>query len=172
MNLTDMTVPQLREIAAELDISGRSKMRKADLVAVITRAQMDAKWEANQAQAESTASDHNPTDGQVAAVDLSALPLMVDFKPQRFYTVPANLETARIDVEHDKSGRAFFDMMTRTGFDRHVTAVRQGRFWVIEDRWNAEKDFRIRATTLGKLAKRWARKLDTWANDVRIVKTF
>lgn len=35
MNLSDMTVTQLREIAADLDIFGRSKMKKADLIAAI-----------------------------------------------------------------------------------------------------------------------------------------
>ena len=35
MNLTDMTVTQLREFAVELSISGRSKMSKADIIAAI-----------------------------------------------------------------------------------------------------------------------------------------
>lgn len=35
MNLSEMTVTQLREIAADLDIFGRSKMKKADLIAAI-----------------------------------------------------------------------------------------------------------------------------------------
>jgi hypothetical protein len=39
MSLTDMTVPQLREIAADLDIAGRSKMKKAELVAAIEYAE-------------------------------------------------------------------------------------------------------------------------------------
>lgn len=39
MNLNDMTVSQLREIAADLEIFGRSKMKKADLIAAIEYAE-------------------------------------------------------------------------------------------------------------------------------------
>lgn len=39
MNRSSMTVPQLREIAAELDIAGRSRMKKAELIAAIEYAE-------------------------------------------------------------------------------------------------------------------------------------
>lgn len=39
MNLSSMTVSQLRELASELDISGRSKMKKAELIAAIEYAE-------------------------------------------------------------------------------------------------------------------------------------
>lgn len=45
-NLDRLTVLDLRAIAADLKIAGRSKMKRAELVAVITRAEMDAKWDA------------------------------------------------------------------------------------------------------------------------------
>lgn len=43
MNLNEMTVPQLREIAAGFNITGRSKMKKADLVGSIEAAQIAAR---------------------------------------------------------------------------------------------------------------------------------
>lgn len=42
-NLDRLTVIDLRAIAADLKIAGRSKMKRAELVAVITRAEADAK---------------------------------------------------------------------------------------------------------------------------------
>lgn len=39
MNLNEMTVSQLRELASELDIYGRSKMKKAELIAAIEYAE-------------------------------------------------------------------------------------------------------------------------------------
>lgn len=49
-NLDRLTVIDLRAIAADLKIAGRSKMKRAELVAVITRAEKDAKWDATHSE--------------------------------------------------------------------------------------------------------------------------
>lgn len=168
MNLTDMTVPQLREIAAELDISGRSKMRKADLVAVITRAQMDAKWEANQAQAESTASDHNPTDGQVTAVDLSdhTHAILSDTKPQRVYTTPAKPTRVKALITRDVPGAAFFNLSNGIG---GVIVREKGRFELVT---GSGETITVRARTMVKAVKRLAVKLGIRLDAIDTVKAF
>lgn len=166
MNLTDMTVPQLREIAAELDISGRSKMRKADLVAVITRAQMDAKWEANQAEDESTASDHNPTDGQMAAVDLSVLPVLTDIKPQRVYTTPTKPTRVKALITRDVPGAAFFNLSNGIG---GVIVREKGRFELVT---GSGETITVRARTMVKAVKRLAVKLGIRLDAIDTVKAF
>lgn len=70
-NLDRLTVVDLRAIAADLKIAGRSKMKRAELVAAITRAEMDAKW--NAAPDEETAKQDAPAptptiDDHAAAV--------------------------------------------------------------------------------------------------------
>lgn len=42
MNLTELTVPQLRQLAAEVGIVGRSRMRKAELIAALTEVSEEA----------------------------------------------------------------------------------------------------------------------------------
>lgn len=57
MNLNNMTVADLRKIAAELDIPGRSTMKKADLIAAIEFIQMK-QVEMNETPASDPAFDH------------------------------------------------------------------------------------------------------------------
>lgn len=70
-NLDRLTVTDLRAIAADLKIYGRSKMKRAELVAAITRAEMDAKWSAapDEETAKQDAPAPTPTiDDHAAAV--------------------------------------------------------------------------------------------------------
>lgn len=177
MNLNDMTAAELRKLAAQHKIAGRSTMKKAELVAALsapkiadlvelstTVAQMD------ETPAPAPVSDHNPTDGQVAAVDLSVLSVLTDTKPQRVYTTPAEpiRKDRTVTFERTEPGRALAEMYTNeSGITRSVPVVKNGKVWELVDHRNGVA-FVVKARSFGKLAKRWAKKVGVWAAEVRV----
>lgn len=154
MSYTDMTVTELRTVAAELSIAGRSKMRKADLIAAIEAAEAPA------------SSDHNPVDGQVAAVDLSVLPILMDREPQRFYTTPAPAQRVKALITRDVPGAAFFNFSNGVG----GVIVRYGR--VFELVTGSGETITVRARTMVKAVKRLAVKLGIHLDAIDTVKVF
>lgn len=176
MNLNDMTVTELRKLAARHNVTGRSTMKKAELIAALSAPEIADLVELSVTvdQMEETpapASDHNPDmAGQVAAVDLSALPVLMDTKPQRVYSVP--VDGVRIEMERTGSRRGWADLFTNdAGLQRTIRIVKHGRTWELVD----HKDgilIVVKARTFGKLAKRWAKKLGVWADEIRIVSAF
>lgn len=187
MELFQITVKNAREIAAELNISGRSKMNKSELVDAInaTGAEVDYERDADgraiffvkkeTGAVETPASDHNPdTAGQVAAVDLSVLSILTDIKPQRVYSVPATPERKdrTVTFERTEPGRALAEMYTNeAGITRSVPAVKNGKVWELVDHRNGVM-FVVKARSFGKLAKRWAKKVGVWADDIRVIREY
>lgn len=161
MNLNDMTVPQLREIAADLEIFGRSKMKRADLIAAIE-------------YAEAPSADNIPggVDDHAAAVARMRANREAEEEERaaarrarnRTNYAPATEVATQADAaEHvhgeqvvlskysanDAIATAAFAGTTVGG---HVTRER-GR-WVLRDQTHT-----IRAKTLSKVAKQWAKAL-------------
>lgn len=176
MNLSTMTVTELRKLAAQHKIAGRSTMKKAELIDALSAPEIAnlveltvAVDEMDETPAPAPASDHNPdTDGRASAVDLSALPILVDTKPQRVYTTPAPRKDREVIFERTEPGRALAEMYTNeSGITRSVPVVKNGKVWELVDHHNGVV-FVVKARTFGKLAKRWAKKVGVWAAEVRV----
>lgn len=209
--LTDMTVAELRKLAARFDITGRSKMAKAQLVREL--ADPDIADVVELAISVTETEEILADEDAVAAIeefDINTLP-----DPDGSNTLPvpdgpwfdeddaetmddlrALLANAEADAECDRARRlAEYDAeeevrghrveMEQTGsraaqadlsandfgISRSVPAVKNGRTWELVD----HKDgvlFVVKARTLTKLAKRWAKKLGVWADDIRVTKEY
>lgn len=175
MNLNNMTVTELRKLAARHNVTGRSTMKKVELIAALSAPEIADLVELTVTvdQMEETpapASDHNPdTAGQVAAVDLSVLPVLMDTKPQRVYSVPR--EGVRLDVDHYASRAATIDVYTNeAGLDRILYASKKGRVWEMTIAKEGAPTV-VRALSLNKLVKRWAKKTGIWAQ-ITITRTY
>lgn len=166
MNLTAMTVSELRQLAAQHKIAGRSTMKKADLIDALS-AIVD---QTDETPAPVSAAYHNPdTEGRAAALDLSALPVLTDTKPQRVDSVPT--EGLRLDVDHYESRAATIDVYTNeAGLDRILHATKKGRVWEIATEKEGVRTA-VRALSLNKLVKRWAKKTGIWA-DITITRSY
>lgn len=173
MNLNAMTVSELRQLAAQHKIAGRSTMKKADLIDALSAPEIADLVELSvtvDQMEETPASDHTPdTEGQPAAVDLSTLPVLTDTKPRRVYSVPR--EGVRLDVDHYDSRAATIDVYTNAaGLDRILYASKKGRVWEIATEDNGVRTV-VRALSLNKLVKRWAKKAGIWA-DITITRSY
>lgn len=177
MNINDMTVTELRKLAAQHNITGRSTMKKAELIAALTAPEIVDLVELSvtvdaMEETPAPASDHNPNDGQVAAVDLPALPILVDFKPQRVYSVPAPRKYRDVTFERTEPGRVLAEMYTNeAGITRSVPVVKNGKTWELVDHVDGVLTV-VKARSFGKLAKRWAKKVGVWADDIRVINAF
>jgi hypothetical protein len=192
MNLNDMTVPQLREIAAELFLNGRSKMRKAELIEAIeaerqrlrdneaakrefiqmnetereqARAEMDKR---NHPVPAPPASDHNPVDGRVAAVDTTAhrMSILADTVPHRITTTSVEPVRTKAMITRDVPGAAFFNISDGPS----GVIVRYGN--VFELVTGSGETITLRARTMVKAVKRLAVKLGIHLDAIDTVKVF
>lgn len=207
MNLNDMTVSELRKLAAEYSITGRSTMKKADLVAAIEAAYAAADAEAGElldavlgteagtidAEAVEAAtkehedeeidltstidtmiggwlepvedlyrevmpmSDHNPdTEGRPTAIDVSS-----DCVPVR------RVRNVNVEIERDPRGGRMMYVFEEDGDMQSIRLVKRGRRWeTVVDR-NYSR-FAVKAATLPKLVKAWAKKSGAWATQIDI----
>lgn len=140
-NLDRLTVTDLRAIAAELKIAGRSKMKRAELVAAITRAEAGVNRDADEQD-----------DAEARELLDAAL---------GEYVEPTGSQ-GRIAITkysaHEAIATAAFDVDSIGG---RVTRER-GR-WVLRDGKHT-----IRAKTLGKAGKLWAKTLGIYATTIEV----
>lgn len=183
MNLSSMTVTQLRETAAELDIAGRSKMKKAELIAAIEfaeapsadnipgrvedraaavaqiRANIDAEDEERAAAQRARNRSNYGSAEQADECDTEAGDLLD--AALGAYIEPTG-STGQIGITkystHEAIATAAFGDGSIGG---HVTRER-GR-WVLR-----YQEHTIRAKTLGKVAKQWAKRLGFHATAIDI----
>lgn len=143
MDLNTKTVTELRTIAAELEISGRSKMKKAELVAVIERYQMDQRWNS---------------------------PEVVEEAPEVFASIEAPEITTptrtKAMITRDVPGAAFFNISDGPS----GVIVRYGR--VFELVTGSGETITVRARTMVKAVKRLAVKLGIHLDAIDTVKLF
>lgn len=149
-NFDQLTVIDLRAIAADLKIAGRSKMKRAELVAVITRAEMDAKWSA-------------VADEEAAAqVDVEAGELLDAVLGE--YVEPT-ADTGQIAITKYARHEAFATAALGDGstVGAHITRGRGGRWALMYGSGHV-----IRAKTLGKVGKLWAKALKFRATTIYV----
>lgn len=180
----DMNVAQLRELAAELDIAGRSKMRRAELLNAIAFAEQDvpvptsdihdhaaavALMRANrEAEEEERAAarrarnrtNYAPATESAEHADAEAGELLDAVLGE--YVEPT-ADTGKIAITkysgHEAFGTAVFEGRSIGG---HATRER-GR-WVLR----VEMGRTIRAKTLGKVARQWAKSLGFYAATIDV----
>jgi hypothetical protein len=175
MNLNDMTVSELRKLAAQFDISGRSTMKKAELIAALSAdefagpleimggiAELEAEErEMNEIRAEIAAEAAYIEEGieRDEAADVEAGELLDAALGD--YIAPTGSQ-GQIAITkfstHEAIATAAFDADSIGG---RVTRER-GR-WVLRD-----GDRTVRAKTLGKVAKLWAKQLGIYATTIDI----
>jgi hypothetical protein len=162
MNLSDMTVSQLRKLAAQFGIPGRSTMKKAELVEALSDPEI-ADFVAlsvtvDAIPADVHMSDHNPdTEGRPAALDITA-------------RTTRRRENGNVQIRITKAphGTARADaVMVMHDFEYEAELVREGRTWTLYDQ-QGPKRIVIRGGSLEKVAKRWARRLNAWADRIAI----
>jgi hypothetical protein len=143
MNLNEMTVSQLREIAATLSVPGRSKMKKADLIGAVEAAQIAARSVELFEQADAEAGE------------------LLDAALGEYVQPVASQGTVAITKysANEAIATAAFDFDSIGG---RVTRER-GR-WVLRQAGLSP----IRAKTLSKIAKLWANKLGFYATAIDI----
>lgn len=179
----DMNVAQLRELAAELDIAGRSKMRRAELLNAIAFAEQDvpvptsdihdhaaavALMRANrEAEEEERAAarrarnrtNYAPATESAEQADAEAGELLDAVLGE--YVEPT-ADTGKIAITkysgHEAIATAVFGTDSIAG---HVT--RHGGRWELRDGVR-----KIRAKTLGKVAKQWAKALAFHATTIDV----
>lgn len=184
--LTDMTVAELRKLAARFDITGRSKMAKAQLVREL--ADPDIADVVELAISVTETEEILADEDAVAAIKESDAETMDDLRAllanaeadaecdraRRLaeYDAEEEVRGYRVEMEQTDSRAAQADLSANdSGISRSVPAVKNGRTWELVD----HKDgvlFVVKARTLTKLAKRWAKKLGVWADDIRVTKEY
>lgn len=140
-SLDRLNVTDLRALAAELKIAGRSKMKRAELVAAITEA------EASKADAEA---------GELLDAALGE-------NEHRSVNVHVNRYT---------EGRATVTMQGHAFGDMSREAYRIGRRWELVDQEHGVVFLTVRARSLEKVVKRWAKMLNTRADRIDVARSF
>ena len=189
MNLNDMTVTELRKLASECSISGRSTMKKAELIEAITAHReaeegvtQDAELEYHEDEdgfayylpktetSSSSSSDHNP--------DTQGLPGAFDFtetEPQRVFTTKTATEVQDVvSVEMERTrpgGGMMYVFRNDVGVLTAVKFLKRGCRWEIVDHKNGIL-FVVKGGSLQKVAKRWAKKLGYWANRIDVTTAY
>lgn len=227
MNLNDMTVSQLREIAADLEIFGRSKMKKAALIAAIEYAEqadaatVEARITSINADVTVPAGMFDPeltyfADGTHVVMRAQGteqygvtVGMTTDASPYQFQAVrfadgtvknvaphvlhrndvaeQADTEagdlldaalgertesSVTVTIDRYTEGRASVKMQGHAFGDMTREAYRIGRKWELVDQEHGIVFFTIRAGSLQKAVKAWAKKLNTHAERIDVARSF
>jgi len=187
MNLNDMTVSELRKLAAEYDIAGRSTMKKAQLVAAIefayaktdveagelldavlgteadVAAQVQARIDAeNEARAAAQRKRNRTNYVSAPEVEAASIEEAID----RDVEAGTYNYTNEVAILRDAPGRAIvtaaFDGRTVGG-----SIVRRGKTLVL-----TAGSVRVTGNTFEKVAKRLAKALDFHADRIDVARSF
>jgi hypothetical protein len=152
--LNAMTAKELREIARsihgasnDVKIPGYSKMVKAELVRMLSFS--DA-W-------------------YFVGLHIDQVERDTEERDERAASDPEN-GNAQVHISRYTDGSARADaFITLNGFEYDAQIVRDGRSWVLYDNCGP-KPLTIRAGSLNKIAKRWAKRLGAWADRIEITR--
>lgn len=164
MELNTMNVKQLQELAAELGVKGRSKMKKAEIIDAIESAQETADILADEetmaaiAEAES---EQAPCLAEYDAEDTGSEeePDAVKATQIIFKNLGVAEATAIMIFE---DGSKYFAQVERFG---HKLTIRERPFMV-------RPGFKVKAISFDRLARKWAKALGVWNTEIRITKEF
>jgi hypothetical protein len=119
-------------------------------------------------------SDHSPdTEGRPAALDVvgGSVSAMIDqIAPNRARFVPDSpklVEDVNVEIERDHRGGRMMYVFTADGDMQSIRLMKHGRRWeTVLDR-NYSR-IAVKAATLPKLVKLWAKKSGVWAKQIDI----
>lgn len=192
MSLNDMTVLELRKLAAEYDIAGRSTMKKAQLVAAIEfayakadaeagelldavlgteedaiaqiRANIDAENEARAAAQRKRNRTNYATPNEVAVLrDATGR----ETTSSEMY--PNGVPNVKVGFLRTEPGAALAALTSMQGLVRNAIVRKQGQTLIL---WDEELNFAVKANTFDKLAKRWAKEHGVWADVIDVARSF
>lgn len=148
MNFSEMTRDELRKLAAEAQIPGRSKMNKAELAEAL----------------EYTGIGEPTSESETAAIfaDPKTMSAIAEAEAE------AEIKGINAMVTRDAPGTAYVNLdTTKTNV---AVIVREGRRWVLQT--STGETMTIRARSIGKAVKAWAKRLGLMLDDIVIEKEF
>lgn len=157
MELNNMNVKQLQELAAELGVKGRSKMKKAELVAAIEAAEAPVSDEL-------FPSDNGLAEELEAAEEPLTQKQEADSEEQE---EPVATEIVFSNITRDgASAKILFD----NGDNRFAHVERFGHMLTIRERGFLTPSFKVKAVSFDRLARKWAKGLGVWNTEIKITK--
>lgn len=169
MNLNEMTVSELRKIAAQFKVTGRSTMKKAELIDALSAPEVADLVELSTSLDE-TAAIEADADTMDAITEAEA---ESDQRPaghdDSLYIAPG-----RALVDRTEPGKAIAMISGATFYEADAPAawlVREGRRWKLVDDYGDE-EITVRAGTIAKAVKAWAKRLGLMLDDIVIEKEF
>jgi hypothetical protein len=164
MNLNLMTVSQLRKLAVEFGIAGRSTMKKAELIAALSAAEFAniLELKAGIAEVEAEEREMNEIRAEIAAEksDVEAGELLDAALGE--YVEPT-ASTGRIAITKYSASEAIATVAFSDGSTVCAHVKRERGRWALRDGAHT-----IRAKTLGKAGKLWAKALSFHATTIDI----
>lgn len=150
MNFDNMTVSELRKLAAELNVPGRSNMKKAELIAALSADEFASiiELKAGIAEAEAEEREMNEIRAEIAA-EAAYIEAGIEIDEA---DASASVDEVAI-MKFSANGAVATAAVAGTTVGATVTRER-GR-WVLRYATGAP----VRAKTLGKVAKQWAKRL-------------
>jgi hypothetical protein len=150
MNLNEMTVPELRKIAAQFKITGRSTMKKAELIDALNAPEIASLVELSLSISETAEieadADTMEAIAETEAEDTSVKAIVTRDAPGTAYV---NLDTTKANV---------------------AVIVRKGRRWELQTATG--ETMTIRAGSIAKVVKAWAKRLGIMLDNIETVKQF
>jgi len=163
MNLNDMTAPELRKLAAKYNVTGRSTMKKAELVKALSAPELANLLELHFGiiEAENEEREMNAIRDEIAA-EAAALDEAID----RDVEAGTYSYTNEVAILRDAPGRAIvtaaFDGRTVGG-----SIVRKGKTLVL-----TAGSVRVTGNTFEKVAKRFAKALGFRVEIIDVARAF
>jgi hypothetical protein len=156
MELNEMTVSELRKLAAQQNIQGRSTMKKAELVKALSdediadvvelAVTVDKLNQANQVEQEEAAEADSEEQEEPVATEIM------------FYNITRDGASALI----------LFD----NGDKRFAHVERFGHMLTIRERGFLTQSFKVKAVSFDRLARKWAKGLGVWNTEIKVTKEF
>jgi hypothetical protein len=162
MNLNDMTAPELRKLAAKFNVTGRSTMKKAELVKALSAPELSNLLELHFGiiEAETEEREMNEIRAEIAAEAAT-----IDAAIDRDVEAGTYSRTNEVAILRDAPGRAIvtaaFDGRTVGG----SIVRRRNRYMLVAG------TIKIKANSLEKVAKRFAQRLGFHADVIDIDQT-
>lgn len=173
MELNEMTVSELRKLAAQQNIQGRSTMKKAELVKALSdkdiadvvelAVTVDKLNQADQAQKTSRVQFNNPPVQQELTQEEAE---EADSEEQE---EPVATEIVFSNITRDgASAKILFS----NGDKRFAHVERFGHMLTIRERGFLTQSFKVKAVSFDRLARKWAKGLGVWNTEIKITKEF
>lgn len=156
MELNEMTVSELRKLAAQQNIQGRSTMKKAELVKALSDKDI-----ADVVELAVTVDKLNQAD-QVQQEEASEADPAEQEEPVATEILFSNIT---------RNG-AYAEILFSNGDKRFAHVERFGHMLTIRERGFLTQSFKVKAVSFDRLARKWAKGLGVWNTEIKVTKEF